>query len=132
MELVTTELLGISAIVISAVIGYVVTLLRRLILEKVAKEQLQGLLLRLTEGAAIAVRETYQRWVEAAKAEGKFDDEAKERARKEALDYLKTYIGPKGLTLLSYILGFNTEVELEKLLTGRIESAIAEEKNPFA
>ena len=124
------EIVDVLGSLLLALLAWGLVLLHGWIRAKVQNELLQGALVRLSTLAGLVVRETYQAWVEAVKADGggKLTAEQAKQAKGEALAKLKTYLGPKGLKALAYVAGFAGDVDLDDYLGGAIESAIADAK----
>lgn len=122
------EIFDVLGSLFLALLAWGAVLLTGFIRTKIQNELLQGALVRLSTLAELVVRETYQAWVEAAKADngGKLTLEQARQAKQEALAKLKKYLGPKGLRALAYVAGFAGDGDLDDYLSGAIEAAIAE------
>ena len=121
------EMISVFGTVGLALLGYGSMLLRRWVSSRVESERLASILDRLTRLAEMVVRDMYQNYVEAAKAEGAFNKDAARIAKAEGIDMLKNYLGPRGVQALIHVVG--AEDQLDKLLGSAIESAIINEKN---
>jgi ABC-type taurine transport system substrate-binding protein len=98
--------------------------------KKVRLQYSAGVLGRLSATAETAVQSVWQTYVEALKtanADGKLEAEEKARAKKLALDELKSYLGAKGLGEIVKVLGVGSG-EVDKVLSSALEAAIAREK----
>jgi hypothetical protein len=97
---------------------------------KTGNEILGNLIKRIDDSAMRVVKSVYMTYVEAIKKEGDgvLSPEQQLRAKKMALDKLKSYLGPTGLEELSKIFNF-TESESDKFLGDHVESAVYDLKH---
>ncbi|MGN6110849.1 MAG: hypothetical protein ACTHU0_37450, partial [Kofleriaceae bacterium] len=96
------------------------------IASKVQNEYLRGALTRLDDAVLTAVKELEQTLVtkiRAAAVDGKLDAIERDRIKEAALANVKSYLGPKGLKLISDVLGLSGVVT-DQFLASRIESAV--------
>lgn len=110
-----------------ALISWLTYYLANLIKAKVSNTYLQGALVRLDDAVFSAVRMVSQTYVDAIKdasADGTLTNEEKYAAKTKALDAAKSYLGAKGLALITQVLGL-TGPALDAYLGGKIETAVA-------
>ena len=127
MDLSIIEQVGTALVAVLVLgIGTAVPFLVR----KVKYEYAKDVLDRLGEFAILVVREMWQTVVQAAKAaspDGKLTSETAKEVKGAAIEKLKSYLGPKGISALLWLLGLSNK-SLEELLGGAIEAAITAEK----
>jgi hypothetical protein len=95
---------------------------------KVKNEYVNGVLRRLDDAVAVAVREVEQvvvRELKAASSDGVLTLEERNRAKGTALTAVRSYVGWKGLIEFGKILGLKPE-ELDRLVEARVEAAVYE------
>lgn len=126
-ENVSITLLMVLGPALMAVLTWVAYKLKSYLQTKTMNEYVKGVLSRLTDSALEAVKGVYQVYVKPLKLDGKLSEEAKKAAKSEAVAYLKSFMGPKGLGELSDILGVNGD-ELESALEHKVEAALSEAK----
>lgn len=100
---------------------------------KVGNELAQRALLGLTNGAETVVAELAQTTVAALKeaaGDGKLTAEEVEDIRREALGKLKSYLGPKGLSLIMDMLGTKDAKTVDRFLLATIEAEVDLRKPP--
>lgn len=97
--------------------------LKNYLAAKGMNEYLKGVLQRLDDAVVDAVKGVYQAYVEPLKAEGGLSDENKAKAKAKAIEYLKSFIGEKGLKELAKVLGAEGD-ELDKALGNKVEAAL--------
>jgi len=93
---------------------------------KVNSEYLRGVLVRLDEAVVTAVKGLQQTVVDeikAANADGKITEAEKKRIKDSALANVKSYLGAKGINVLSEVLGLSGGA-LDGFLSSKIESAV--------
>lgn len=113
-----------------ALVGWLSMRLAALIKANTSNAYLQGVLLRLNDAVAIAVRETQQVMVEQLKKTdptGKLTETAKANAKAAAIATIKAHLGPKGITELATVFGVAGPA-LDGLLGARVEAAVAASK----
>lgn len=92
---------------------------------KIGNDMVSGALKRMTEMAALVVRELQQTVVDRLKADGKWTADTASAVKRDALAKLKEYLGPKGLDMLKSALGVPTST-LDSLLASYIEAQVKE------
>ena len=93
---------------------------------KVNNEYLRGVLVRLDEAVVTAVKDLQQTVVDeikAANVDGKITEAEKKRIKDSALANVKSYLGAKGIKVLSEVLGLSGGA-LDGFLSSKIESAV--------
>jgi len=96
------------------------------ITSKVNNEYLRGVLVRLDEAVITAVKDLQQTVVDeikAANADGKITDAEKQKIKNAALENVKSYLGAKGIRVLSKVFGLSGGA-LDGFLSSKIESAV--------
>lgn len=128
-NLVSMAIQGLSPVFL-AVLSWVGVMAAKWIQTKVKNEQFSGIIRRLNDAAITVVRDLNQTVVEdlkEASSDGKLTAEERLRIKTEALKSLKSYLGVKGLKMLSSILGLTPGEEIDLFLTSKIESKVNEE-----
>lgn len=97
-----------------------------LINAKVHNERLHGILTRLDDAVAMAVREVEQVFVSTlrtASGDGDLTAEERQQAKDAALQAARSYLGERGLAELCKVLGLTYD-EAHRVLAARVESAV--------
>lgn len=103
----------------------------RLVRQNVKNERLRSALERATHLVEVSVAEVEQRFVGSLKeqaADGKLTDYEASIALKNALDTVKSHLGPRGIAELREVIGDGTEESLVAYLVSLIEAQIAKSK----
>jgi len=98
---------------------------------KVRSTRAQGILLRLSDLAATVTMELQQTVVDAVKNQSpgtRLDAEFAADVKLQAIAKLKTYLGPKGVKEMLKVFGYSDEAEVQALIEGKIEAALAQNK----
>lgn len=92
------------------------------------KTRMQAIFERLNQLTPVVVKDVYQNLTRPAKAAGVWTPIAATQAKREAVEALRTYLGPKGLTELAWLLGGGANpkpgAEVAALLESAVESAV--------
>lgn len=117
------QILVFCAPALVALFGWGMLKLNQLIAAKVENENLRGVLMRLDDAVDTAVKSVFQTFVKGLKKHEKFDEAAQKEAKEAALAEIKSYLGPKGLSLISKILGWkDADKELGAKVEAKVES----------
>lgn len=123
-------LVSLVAVAGTALTGLVGAGIKKLIDYTGEKIKLQ-VLARAAQLALMIVQRLFQVEVEHAKlaaADGKLTKAEAHGFHQKAVAELKTYLGPKGISMLMWVVGASEE-KLEGLFSTLVESAVAEAKN---
>jgi hypothetical protein len=114
--------------ILVAVLGYVSMKAAELLQAKVKNEYLQGILVRLDDAVFTAVCEVQQVVVDKLKSEstdGHLDATGRAHVKAAALEAVRSYLGPKGLTQVGRVLGIPS-AGVDRHLESRVEAAVFE------
>jgi len=109
-----------------ALAGLAAARLEKWIRGKVRNEYAAGALARLSEAVVTAVAETAQVYVDVAKArasDGKLTEAERQEAKARAVSSAKLYLGSKGVSELSKVLGLQGQA-LDALIGAKVESTV--------
>ncbi|MFZ5895558.1 MAG: hypothetical protein ACOY0T_31160 [Myxococcota bacterium] len=109
-----------------AVLSWVSVRIAQLIDAKVKNEHIAGVLHRLDDAVAVAVRQVEQVVVtqlKAASSDGLLNAGERVRVKGAALAAVRSYIGFKGLLEIGKILGLSGD-DLDRLVDARVEAAV--------
>jgi len=126
MKTFTTYLLPLVAPILVAVLAWLSARLTALISAKVKAEDLRNVLLRLNDTTFAVVREVFQNYVDAQKAEDpshKLTEDQARTAKSIALDTLKAHLGTAGISEIGKTLGLPA-YGVDRYLGTKIEAAV--------
>lgn len=132
-ELLLGKGFDLLAYLIMALLGLISTafgFLARWISAKTGSERAGVIAERLGVALERAVKATWQTYAEDLKkgrSDGKLTDDEKAEARKRAIDFAKSYLGPKGIRELLWVLGIDSS-KLDGALGDMLEPFIAKAK----
>lgn len=120
IEILVAALVAMAGIITTSLIGYI------------KNKAAQDLAKRVQDLAMVVVQDTWETFVEEVKTqEGGLTPEAAKVARDRALESLKSYIGPRGIKAIMYLIGQGDlqGKTLDEYLTSEIHAALVEAKN---
>lgn len=112
-------LLSALGVIVSGLCTWAVAAFTKWMNQKTKDAKFNGFVCRIMELTMNAVKETYQTYAEAIKAEGKFDKEAQEKALEMCLAKIKSQLAPDMLDFIGQNFG-----DVTNYLKGLIESTI--------
>ena len=116
--------LSAVSIIVTGLISWATGVLISFLNEKIKDRKLAKFLTGATAVVTDAVQAVYQTWVEALKAEGKFDKEAQERAKQQATDMIKCQLTNEMMKYIEDNFG-----DVSGWISEKIESVIYTLKN---
>lgn len=124
-EIALTALQIVSPVLV-AVLTWIAAKLASFISGKVKNEYLRGVLVRLDDAVITAVKDLQQTVVDeikAANADGKISEAERKRIKDAALANVKSYLGAKGIRVLSEVLGLSANA-LDGFISSKVEAAV--------
>lgn len=122
-ELINILLAGLGTI-ITGLCAWAVTAFTKWMSTKTKDAKFNGFVCKIMELTMNAVKETYQTYVEAIKAAGKFDEEAQKKALEMCLTKIKSQLAPDMLDFIGQNFG-----DVTNYLKSLIESSLYTLKN---
>lgn len=105
--------------------------LTKLIKAKTKNEALAGALTRLNDvvfGVVKELNQTIVAGLKDANADGKVTKEEADQIKANALAKVKSYIGPKGIDEILFVLGLKDESALDAFISSKVEAAVGDVK----